>query len=142
MALMDWTFSPITELERMRRGMDDLFERFGMAPGADTAFPATNVYDTGDEILIAVEAPGVPKDRLQVDLRENVLTLSGTRESAPYRNASPLRQETPAGTFTKTLRLPAKVAPDKIQAQYKNGILLIRMPKSEESKPRQIAINA
>lgn len=142
MAMLDSIYSPVADLERMRRGMDELFERFGFSPGIGVAFPALNLYDRGDEILVAVEAPGVPKDRLQVDLRENVLTLSGTRDPAPYENASPLREETPFGTFTKTLRLPSKVAADKVEAQYKDGILLIRCPKSEEGKPKQIAIQA
>jgi HSP20 family protein len=142
MTLIDWTYSPVAELERMRRGMDELFERFGFSPGGGVAFPAVNLYDQGEDILVAVEVPGVPKDRLQVDLRENVLTLSGTRDPAPYENASPLREETPSGTFTKSLRLPAKVASDKVEAQYRNGILLIRCPKSEESRPKQIAIQA
>lgn len=142
MTLFDWTFSPVSELERMRRSMDELFERFGMTPGSSLAFPAVNLYDKGEELVVAVEVPGVPRDRLQVDLRENVLTLSGSREAAPYQNASALRQETPSGTFSKTLRLPAKVDADKVEAQYKEGILLIRMPKSEESKPKQIAIHA
>lgn len=142
MTLLDWTYGPVAELERMRRGMDDLFERFGFPPGIGVAFPAMNLYDQGEEILVAVEVPGVPKDRLRVDLRENVLTLSGSRDPAPYENASPLREETPAGTFTKSLRLPVKVAAEKVEAQYKDGILLIRMAKSEESKPKQIAIQA
>lgn len=142
MTVFDWTFSPITELERMRRGMDDLFERFGMSPDAGVAFPPVNLYDKGDEIVLAAEIPGVPKEKLQVDLRENVIVLSGTRDPAPYENASALREEIPSGTFTKSLRLSAKVVADKAEAQYKDGILLIRMPKSEESKPRQIAIHA
>lgn len=142
MTLLDWTFSPISEFERMRREMDQLFERFGAASGAGTGFPATNIYDKGDEVLVAVEVPGVPKEGLQVDLRENALTISGIREPATYKDASALRRELPAGAFTKTLRLPVKTAADRIEAHYKNGILLVRMPKSEESKPRQIAINA
>lgn len=142
MALFDMTYNPISEIERMRRDMDDLFGRIGLTPSFVSGFPAVNFYDQGDDILLAVEIPGVPKDKLNVDLRDNVLTLSGTRERAPYPNASALREETPSGTFTKTLRLPAKVAPDKVEAQSKNGILHIRLSKSEESKPRQIAIQA
>jgi HSP20 family protein len=142
MTLLDWTFSPISEFERMRREMDELFERFGVASGAGTGFPAANIYDRGEEILVAVEVPGVPKDGLKVDLRDNALTISGTRNGADYKDASALRRELPAGEFTKTLRLPVKVAAERIEAHCKNGILLVRMPKSEESKPRQIAINA
>jgi HSP20 family protein len=113
-----------------------------VAPGSSLAFPAVNLYDKGEELVVAVEVPGVPRDRLQIDLRENVLTLSGTREAAQYGNASVLREETPSGAFTKTIRLPSKVHAEKVEAQYKEGILIIRMPKSEESKPKHIAIHA
>lgn len=141
MATLEWNFSPLAEIERMRRDMNELFGRFGTTPGA-AAFPPVNVYDKGEEILATVEAPGVPKDKLKVEIRDNVLTISGTRDPAPYRDASALRLEIPTGDFTKLVRLPAKVASDGIEAQYRNGILQIRMPKSEESKPRQIAVEA
>jgi HSP20 family protein len=142
MAFFDWTYNPLGEIERMRREMDDLFGRIGYTPSFTSAFPPVNLYDQGDEILVAAEVPGVPKEKLTVDLRENVLTLSGTRERASYPNASPLREETPSGEFSKSIRLPVRVAPDKVEATCKNGILHIRLAKSEESKPKQIAIQA
>lgn len=142
MTLLDWNWSPLNELERMRKGMDDLMERFGTLPGsAGGPFPV-NVYDTGEDILAVLEVPGIPREALQVDLRENALTVSGTRGEASYKEASALRRECPTGSFTRTLRMPVKVDADRISAQYRDGLLSVRMPKSEEAKPRQIAINA
>jgi HSP20 family protein len=122
--------------------MDELMERFGAFPGsAGGPFPV-NVYDTGEDILAVLEVPGIPKEALQVDVRENALTVTGTRGEAPYKDASALRRECPTGSFTRTLRMPVKVEAEKISAQYRNGLLSVRMPKAEEAKPRQIAINA
>lgn len=142
MSILDWTFNPMTEMERMRREMDDLFGRFGWSPGQEAGFPGVNLYDAGEDILVAVEAPGMAKDQLKVELRENALILSGTREAPDGKEESALREERPSGTFAKTIRLPIEVAAEKVEAQFKDGILRIRLPKSEQSRPRQIAITA
>jgi HSP20 family protein len=143
MTLFDYGWSPLGELDRMRRGMDELLERFGAFPGfgSGSAFPM-NIYDNGDELLVALEAPGVARDSFRLNVRENVLTVTGTRAGAEYKDASALREETPRGEFTRTLRMPAKVDADRVEAKYRDGILQIRMPKSEEAKPKQIAIEA
>lgn len=142
MSILDWTFNPLTEVERMRREVDNLFGRFGWTPGQEGGFPGVNLYDAGDDILVAVEAPGMTKDRLKVELREDALVLSGTREAPEGKDGPALREERPSGTFAKTIRLPIKVAAEKVEAQFKDGILRIRLPKSVESRPRQIAITA
>lgn len=146
MAIEDWTFTPITgferSFERMRREMDDMFHRYGMATGGRGAFPASNVYDTGDEILVAVEAPGVKKDQLKIELRERVLTLTGVRQEEEPQGGTLLRDERPVGDFLRAFSIPAQVQSDRIQAQFKDGILTIHLPKTEESKPKSIAIEA
>jgi len=144
MALSDWTFTPGTSFERdfdrLRRQMDDVFGRIGAGGGA--GFPAMDVYDQGDEVLVAVQAPGVRKEDLKVELRENTLTVSGTRNAPEYSDANVLREESEYGEFKRSLRIQTKVQNDKIEATLKNGILLVRMPKSEDAKPKHIAINA
>jgi len=142
MALSDWTFTPgmgfEREFERLRRQMDDVFGRIGIGAG----FPALNIYDQGEEMLVAVQAPGVKKEDINVELRENTLTISGSRKAPEYPDAGVLREESVYGAFKRSVRIPIKVRNDKVEATLKNGILLIRMPKSEEAKPKQIAINA
>ncbi|MDB5104993.1 MAG: Hsp20/alpha crystallin family protein [Fibrobacteres bacterium] len=144
MALTDWTFTPTPgmerEFDRLRRQMDDIFGRIGL--GAAAGFPAMNVYDRPDDVIVAVQAPGVRKEDLTLDLRENTLTVSAKREAPLYRNASVLREECDYGEFKRSLRIPSRVQNDRIEAQLKNGILLVSMPKSEEAKPKQISINA
>jgi HSP20 family protein len=143
MALSDWTFTPATsferEFDRLRRQMDEVFGRMGF--GAGPGFPAMNIYDQGEEMLVAVQAPGVRKDELNVELRENTLTVSGTRKAPDDSDADVLRQECFYGDFKRSVRIPVKVKHDQIEASLKNGILMVRMPKSEETKPKQIAIN-
>jgi HSP20 family protein len=144
MAIGDWTFSPWTDFERefdrLRRQMDTVFGRVGISAGA--RFPALNLYDQGEEVLVAVEAPGVRKEDLDIQLRESVLTVEAKRPAPDFQGANVLRDEAVYGEFSRSLRIPSKVQADKIEAQYKNGILMVRMPKSEAAKPKQIAINA
>ncbi|HKP94729.1 MAG TPA: Hsp20/alpha crystallin family protein [Fibrobacteria bacterium] len=144
MALSDWTFTPGSgferEFERLRRQMDDVFGRIGLGSGA--GFPAVNIYDQGEEMLVAVHAPGVKKEDLSVELRENTLTVSGTRKAPDHADAQVLREESAYGGFKRSVRIPTRVQHDKIEASLKNGILLVKMPKSEDAKPKHIAINA
>jgi len=121
--------------------MDELLERFGSGSSASAPFPV-NVYDKGEELLVIMEVPGVARDALQVDVRENVLAVAGTREAPAYKDASSLREECPSGRFSRTLRMPVKVDSERIEAHYRNGMLSIRLPKSEEARPKQIAIHA
>ena len=146
MAIEDWNFAPVTGFERsfdrMRREMDDMFQRFGNTGAARGTFPATNIYDTGDEIFVAVEAPGVKRDQIKVELRERVLTLTGARHEEDVQGSTLLRDERPVGEFIRAFSIPAQIQSDKIKAQFKDGILTIQLPKSEESKPKNIAIEA
>jgi HSP20 family protein len=144
MALSDWTFIPGTgferEFDRLRRQMDAVFGRIGV--GGGSGFPAMNVYDQGEEVLVAVQVPGVKKEDLNVELRENTLTVSGNRKAPEYPDANVLREECAYAEFKRSLRIQSKVQHDKIEANLRNGILLVRMPKSEETKPKHVAINA
>lgn len=146
MAKPDWTFSPAgafeREFERLRRQITDAFGGLSLASGFGGGFPALNVYDQNEEICLALQVPGVAKDSLNVEMRENTLTISGRRDAPEKGDADILREESLYGEFRRSLRLPFKVKQDSIQAECKNGILTVRMPKTEESKPRHIAINA
>jgi len=144
MALTDWTFTPglnfEREFDRLRRQMDDVFGRTGTGAGA--GYPAMNIYDEGDHILVAMQAPGVTKDDLKVELRESTLTVSGSRKLAEYPGAMGLRDEFDYGEFKRSVHLPVKVRQDTIEAVLKHGILTVQMPKSEDSFSKSISINA
>lgn len=146
MAIVDWTFSPATgidrEFDRLRRQVEDVFGRFSVVSGIRTGFPAMNIYDLDDSIVVAVEAPGLTKESLTAEARENILTITGKREPTDFGDAAVLREERFGGEFRRTLRIPFKVHNEKIEASIKNGILLVRMPKLEEAKAKRIAIHA
>jgi HSP20 family protein len=146
MAILDWSFTPAPgierEFDRLRRRMDDIFARMVPGAGIRAGFPAVNVYEQGDDVLVALHAPGVRKEDLAVDLTENTLSISGKREAPAYPDAEILREECVYGEFQRVVRIPSRVDSGKIEANLKNGILMVRMPKMEEAKTRQIAINA
>jgi len=143
MALSDWTFTPGQNFERefdkLRRQMDDVFGKFGIGAGA--GFPAMNIYDQGEHILVAIQAPGVIKEDLSVELRDNTLLVSGSRKPAQYPEAVILRDECAYGEFKRSVRIPMRVRQDKIEGNLKNGILMVKLPKSDEAPSQRVEIS-
>jgi HSP20 family protein len=146
MAIVDWTFTPNggadREFDRLRRQVEEVFGRFSLGSGLSPGFPRMNIYDQENDVIVAVEAPGLASEDLAAEERENILTLSGRRDLTDFGDGAVLRAERAGGEFRRTLRLPFKVRNDKIEASIKDGMLLIRMPKSEEVKTKRIAIHA
>lgn len=145
MATLDWTFAPMASLERefdrLRRQMDSVFGRMG--PDFAAGFPPVNIYEGDEEMIVAVQAPGMRKEDLGIELRENTLTITGRRDAPEAsRDASTLREESAFGEFRRSVRLEPRLAQDKVEAKLKDGILWLRLPKSEEAKSKQISIKA
>ena len=144
MAALDWTLAPFASLERefdrLRRQMDTVFGRIG--PDFAAGNPPLNIYDQEGEIIIALLAPGMRKGDIEIEMRENTLTVSGRRAAPERESASVLREESAFGEFRRALRIEAKVKPDAVEAKLRDGILWLRLPKSEEAKAKQISINA
>ena len=104
--------------------------------------PVVDIYDTEKGIVINAELPGVTKDTITLDVKENILTLKGERKSdEEVKKENYYRMERCFGTFERAFTLPATVDPAKITANFKDGILKIEIPKPEEKKPRQVTIN-
>lgn len=133
---------PFRELRRLQDEMDRLVGAFAPAAGAPAAgFPAVNVYAGRDGIAILAELPGVEKDDLEIQAHRDTLTLSGTRRPATERQGTYHRRERRSGAFTRTIQLPYRIDPARIEAQLENGVLRLSLPRPEEDKPRRIAIN-
>ncbi len=104
--------------------------------------PAVDVKETADAYVVHAELPGLSKEDIQVTLENNVLRLSGERrfekkdEKDNYH-----RIERAYGTFSRSFTLGAGTMADKVKAEFKDGVLTITIPKSEETKPRAIAIH-
>ena len=144
MAAFEWTLAPFADLERefdrLRRQMDSVFGRIG--PELLAGYPPVNIYDQGDDVIVAMQAPGIRKEDLDIQLRENTLSVTGRRASPAHQGASVLREECVSGDFRRAVRIESRLAQDKVEARLKDGILWMRLPKAEDAKTKQISINA
>jgi len=136
---------PFWDIERTLEEMNRVFDVFsgplGLRSMPAGTFPAMNVYDAGDKLVVTAEAPGVETKDIELNVVENSLTLSGRRTAQPEeKERNVYRQERFEGEFSRTLTLPEKVDPDAATAHFKNGILTIELPKAEVVKPRSIKI--
>ena len=147
MAIVGW--DPFQDLISLRERMNRLFEqtldrsrgeREGMVAG--TWAPAVDIYETPDSIVLQAELPGLSKDDIDIQVRDNVLTLKGERRSEKeVKEGNYLRVERAYGGFQRAFTLPAAVQADKIRAVFKDGVLDVSIPKAEEAKPKQIKID-
>ncbi len=146
MALMRWL--PSRELDRFKREIDRMFDEFfgeerfpsiGLQEGI--AFPALDVYDAGDKIVVKAEIPGVSKDDIEIVVRDNELTIKGEKKKEEeVKEENYYYSERSFGKFVRTLRLPVEIKPEEVKARFKNGVLEIELPKVEEARPKEIKI--
>jgi HSP20 family protein len=113
-------------------------------PGrAARAYPLVNVHEDADALYVAALAPGLDPAAVQLTVQENHLTIAGEKQrlSTDIQPEAFHRSERAAGKFVRTVRLPVEVDQDHVQADYKNGLLVVTLPKAEKAKPKQIAIS-
>ena len=103
--------------------------------------PALDVYEDKDNLTVKAELPGMKREEIEVSLHDGALTISGERKSEMHEKAEVYRSERFVGRFQRAVTLPSPVAADKVKASYKDGILTVTLPKTEESKPKQIDVN-
>ena len=116
--------------QRRGQGTDDEFERADWTPAAD-------IYETDSGYLIAMDLPGIDREALELDVQDNRLIVKGTRAITEPKQH---RRERPRGKFLRTFSVPGSVDEAKIGAEYKDGVLNIRLPKRSEQKPKRIDI--
>jgi len=103
--------------------------------------PAVDLFEQKDHFIVKAELPGMKKDDIELTLHEDCLSISGERRTErKQEDAEVHRSERFVGRFQRTLSLPAPVVVDKITANYKDGLLTVTLPKTEEAKPRQIDV--
>jgi HSP20 family protein len=103
-------------------------------------FPPINVFQQGEDILAIIELPGIDKNDLQVQAKENTIRISGRKAVDFPEGVSVHRRERIWGEFDRTLSLPVQLNPDGIKAEYRDGVLALFLPRVESDKPRLIAI--
>jgi HSP20 family protein len=106
-------------------------------------YPPLNVFDAGEEVILKAELPGVDPSKLDVEVRDNTVTISGERTSdTPEQNAAFHRRERLNGRFRRVARLPARLESGDAKAEYRNGVLSVRVPKAKEVRPRRVEVAA
>ncbi len=127
--------------------VDDFIERFfygwpSFETDADfTWSPRVDVNETENEITIDVELPGIDKKDVKVEVKDNVLSISGERKmEKKTENTETSRIERHYGKFERTFGLPDRVEADKVLAKYKDGILALTLPKTEKAKTKEMAV--
>jgi len=103
--------------------------------------PAVDIFDKGGEVVIHAELPGIKKEDIDVRVENNILTIRGKKErKEEVKEEGYFRAERAYGSFSRSFSLPSTVEVGKIAAEYRDGILTLRLPKAEEAKPRQIEV--
>lgn len=152
MALVRWR--PVHEIPTfpsdvlgMQKEINRMFENFFRGGMEETDLlspawrPAVDLEETGDEYKAKVELPGVDKNDIKITMEGNVLTIRGEKQQEKKeKDVNYHRVERFYGSFQRSFELPGGVKNDKIEAEFKDGILTVRMPKAEESKAKQIDV--
>jgi len=104
--------------------------------------PALDVQEDKDNFTVRVELPGLKRDEIDVSLQNGALVISGERKEEKVSDGTEIhRQERFYGKFQRALTLPEPVAADKVKADYRDGVLTIKLPKTEEAKPKKIDVS-
>jgi len=136
-------WAPFSELaslhNEMSRFMNGLVEGNGRTN--QSWVPTADVWETGDEVVYAFDLPGIPEDKISVELDDKALTVTAERErEEKVEDGRYFRFERRFGTFSRTIGLPQGVTEQQIKAEYKNGVLELHVAKPEQPKPRKIQI--
>ena len=134
---------PFAALLGLQRAMDGVMSNdwFGSRTSGSGAFPSINVFNDGDDYVLVAELPGVRKEDLEVEVRGDTLRIQGKKTIAYDEGASVHRRERLAGQFDRTLTLPTEIDGTKVTAEYRDGVLTLRLPRAEHAKPRTVAIH-
>jgi HSP20 family protein len=111
-------------------------------PEIEEVVPSIDIYEENNDVVVKAELPGMKKEDIDIELTEDVITLSGEKkkeEKVEKKNYYSIERS--YGSFTRSFRLPADVKTDKADAQFKDGILEIKIPKTEEAKKRKIKVS-
>lgn len=137
-------YEPIRQLDQWRDEMNRFFnETFPAAFTQGLAGPRIDVYETENEVVAGCEVPGLEKkDDIRIDVDENMLTISGrVNRTNEIREEQMHRRERFAGTFHRSVPLPARVSAEGTRAAYRNGILEVRMPKVNTGTGKRIEVD-
>ena len=149
MTLIRWNPAPVTPLrelssvqEEVNRLFDGIFTRGTLRGDLSAIFtPAVDIEETAEEFVVRVDLPGVAQKDVKVSLMGDTLTIRGERhQESSTKDANHHRLERVHGTFERSFTLGTPVRNEQVKAQYRDGVLEVRVPKAEEARMRQIEV--
>jgi len=149
MTLIRWNPAPVAPLrdltrfeDEVNRLFDGIFTRRALQGDINPMFnPAVDIEETPEEFVLRVDLPGVAPKDVKVSLLGDTLTIRGERrQESPAKGVNQHRLERLHGTFERSFTLGTPVGSDKVKAQYRDGVLEVRVPKAEESRLREIEV--
>jgi HSP20 family protein len=138
-------FEPFDGLRRLQEELERAFEgpswRVG-SPSGRGVFPPVNVFGDAEGYVVRLDVPGLAPESVHLEAQGNTLRVSGKRDAGAAARGSLHRRERWSGEFSRSLQLPRELNLGRATASYQKGVLTIRIPRHEESKPRQIAVTS
>lgn len=143
---------PFSELSRVERDMEHLFGNFFRRPFLGLTWPeqfrevgfrepAIEVYEEKDDVVIKAEIPGMKKEELDINISGTILTIKGEKkQEEEVKKKGYYYSERSYGSFLRTIDLPKEVQTDKARAHFKDGVLEVRLPKTEEAKRKEVKV--
>ena len=122
----------------------DAFRRSGWlqsSPSGDGSYPPLNIFREKDDLVLVAEVPGINKSDLDVQVKGRTVRLSGIKSVKYGEKASLHRRERLAGRFDRSVTLPLEINADAVTAECRDGILVLKLPRSERDKPRTVKLN-
>lgn len=134
---------PFREAVSLHDAMDRLFEDSVITPKTIGAMPKIDIKETKTAIVVSAELPGIDEDKVDIEIMDNVMTISGEKAEEKVEEGEGYHyKESHSGTFQRSFSLPADVKAEKAEAEMKNGVLIITVPKIEPKKAKKISIKA
>lgn len=132
---------PFREAVSLRDAMDRLLEDSVVTPVKGITMPKIDIKEKKDSVVVKAELPGVVEDQVEVEITDNVMTISGEKaEEKEEEKEGYYYKESHSGSFSRSFALPSEVAAEKADADMKNGVLTVTIPKVEAKKPKKVTI--
>jgi len=134
---------PFEALFTLQRALDARIasDWIGRGTAAIGSFPPVNIFQKGEDLVAVVELPGIDKNDLEIEAKENTIRIRGRKAIAYGEQASVHRRERVSGVFDRTLSVPIRIEPDRIKAEYRDGLLALFIPRAEADRPRSIKVS-
>ena len=144
-SLIRW--EPLRDFVSLRDAMDRLFEDSFVTPQHGWLAPlraadlAMDLYETNDEVVVKATLPGVKPEEVDITITGNTLTIRGeSKQENEIKEENYIRRERRSGSFSRSVTLPGGLKSDKAEATFEDGVLTLKVPKSEEIKPKSIKV--